>query len=289
MDALPHALNALLMLALPLGLALLISRRMRMEWKLFFSGGVVFIVSQLGHVPFNALALNPLLGRLGLAVPHTARDLAAFALLVGLSAGVFEEGARYLMYRLWLRQARSWPQALMLGAGHGGAEAILLGLLAALALVQALIFRTADLGVLLPEDQLALAEQQLAQYWSLTWYESLLGALERAFALTVHLALSVMVLQATQPAKSGWLALAILWHTLVNALAVFSFRSWGALAAEGVIALTALVSLGIILGLRSTRPPEAANPPAGPPTMFGAEIPHLDRGRLEDTRYVDGQ
>ena len=59
------------------------------------------------------------------------RDRIIYAVFLGLSAGVFEETARYLTYRFWAKDARSWSRGLMLGAGHGGSEAILVGALAA--------------------------------------------------------------------------------------------------------------------------------------------------------------
>jgi uncharacterized membrane protein YhfC len=78
---------------------------------------VTFVVSQIGHIPFNWLILE----RWELVPTDTAvlSSLIIFALFLGLSAGVFEEGARYLTYRFWAKEARTWGKGLMLGAGHG--------------------------------------------------------------------------------------------------------------------------------------------------------------------------
>jgi uncharacterized membrane protein YhfC len=59
-------------------------------------------------------------------------NLLIIAGFLGLSAGFFEESARYVVYRWWARDARTWSQGLMLGAGHGGIESILLGFLLAI-------------------------------------------------------------------------------------------------------------------------------------------------------------
>jgi len=45
---------------------------------------------------------------------------------------------RWFAYRFIVPGARTWPQGPMLGAGHGGAEAIILGGLAGYSLVHAI-------------------------------------------------------------------------------------------------------------------------------------------------------
>ncbi|HHH82625.1 MAG TPA: YhfC family intramembrane metalloprotease, partial [Chloroflexi bacterium] len=56
-----HFLNALLMILLPLGLAIYLTRRFGLDWGLFGVGAVSFISSQVLHLPFNAWVLNPFL------------------------------------------------------------------------------------------------------------------------------------------------------------------------------------------------------------------------------------
>lgn len=52
---LTHALNALLMIALPVALGIFLTRRFHLGWRLFFIGAATFILSQVGHIPFNLL------------------------------------------------------------------------------------------------------------------------------------------------------------------------------------------------------------------------------------------
>ncbi|MCA9938797.1 MAG: YhfC family intramembrane metalloprotease, partial [Anaerolineales bacterium] len=114
-------LNALIMMALPFVLGHFLSQRLRFDWGLFGVGAITFILSQVGHIPFNQFVFA--------RVPALSANLILLALFGGLSAGVFEEVARYLMYRFWVRDARDGPSALILGLGHGGIESFLLGLL----------------------------------------------------------------------------------------------------------------------------------------------------------------
>jgi uncharacterized membrane protein YhfC len=141
MDSVLRGLNAGLMIGLGLALGAWLAKRRKVPWGLFGIGAATFVASQVGHIPFNSLILSRVLDGLGWADMTSTGSLIGASALLGLSAGIFEEGARYLMYRFWAKKARSWDEALMIGAGHGGVEAILLGLLTVYALVQALALR----------------------------------------------------------------------------------------------------------------------------------------------------
>ncbi len=243
-----YFLNALLMIALPLGLAIFLTRRWKSGWGLWGIGAATFILSQVGHIPFNLL-IQKLVERPSVYW-SPAVQTAFWAVFGGLSAGVFEEGARYLVLLLWARQARSWRSSVLFGAGHGGAEAILLGLLALLAYFFMLTYREVDLATVAPAAQLDTARQQVEAYWSVPWYDSLLGALERIFAMTCQIAMAALVMQALLRRNLLWLGLAILYHTLIDSVAVAMMRSLGIYWTEAAVGAFALISLGIMFALR---------------------------------------
>jgi uncharacterized membrane protein YhfC len=249
-DSAIRALNAGLMIALGLVLGTWLARRRKMSWGLFGIGAATFVVSQIGHIPFNALALSRILDRLGWIDMASTGSLIGASALLGLSAGIFEEGARYLMYRFWAKKARTWEEALMIGAGHGGIEAILLGLLAGYALLQVLALRGVDLATVLPADQVEIARLQVEAYWATPWYASLLGAVERAFAICLHLSLSVLVLQCFTRREWFWLPLAIGWHALVDGVALVAVQRFGVYWTEALVGVMAVISLGILFALR---------------------------------------
>jgi uncharacterized membrane protein YhfC len=141
----------------------------------------------------------------------------------------------------------------MFGAGWGGIEAIITGLLAAIAFVNLVLLRdNPALLATLPAEQMAAVQAQLSAYWSAPWYMSVLGTVERVFALITHLALTVLVMHVFLRQQWRWLGLAILWHWASNTAAVYVLTRWGPLAAEGLLALFALAGLGVIFALRGS-------------------------------------
>jgi uncharacterized membrane protein YhfC len=256
---LTFTLQALIMLGFPVALWLLLRRRLGVTWGLIGAGVLTFIVSQVVHLPLN-WALGLLGGGRGVAL----WPLPLMALVVGLSAGLCEEVARYLVLRFWRREARSWGQGVAFGAGHGGFEAVILGLLVVVNFVAMAAQRGMDLETLgLSGEILEQAQAQIEAYWSIPWYLPLLGGLERVFAMTIQIALSLLVMRALTHRHLGWLLAAIAAHALVDGVVVtLAGVGWPALAIEGVVLLFALAGLAlIILTLQSPEPVEGRHRP----------------------------
>ncbi len=242
MLSLAYIASFLGMILLPIAAWIYFRRRFSLPWKLILAGGVTFIASQVLHVPLVA----------GMGSFLQTSPLWLNAVILGLLAGIFEETARYILFKFFLKQARTWKEGVLVGLGHGGTEAVILGILAALAFVNMTIYRNTDLSTLpgITADQLELAKQQVAAYWSAAPHVALLGFVERVFAMCLHLSLSVMVLYAIAYSRPLWFWLALLWHALVDAVAVYLVQNIDVLAVEGIIGLMALVSLGILFAMR---------------------------------------
>jgi uncharacterized membrane protein YhfC len=286
---------ALLMIIMPLALGAYLIRRFRTGWGLFLVGAVTFIGSQIFHIPFNAYVLNPLLASIGFgADTGPGPTLAIAALLLGLSAGVFEEGARWLAYRFWIRKARTWPQGVVFGSGHGGAEALIAGLLALATLIQLIALRGQDLASIVPAEQLAAAQVQVDAYWATAGWVFFLSAIERASSLAVQITLAVIVLQAFLRPRGGlWLLAAIGWHALVDAVAVYAGFTTGlyagsvtgTLITEAIIVCMAGISLVMLFRLRPAAESESVSPPAPPAHSGPVPGEAEDRANLEASRF----
>lgn len=115
-----------------------------------------------------------------------------FAILIGLSAGLFEEPARYAAMRFFMKE-RSWQAGFLFGAGHGGLEVVLFVGINALAL-------------LFSPGAAAYQAQLFA------------AGIERFFAMMLHIGLSIIVLVGVVRKNFLYLLLAVLLHGFINAL-----------------------------------------------------------------------
>lgn len=268
-------LGVLMMFLLPFLLAYFLFRRRRMDWGLFAIGAVTFVLSQVGHIPFNA-AILPKLPAL-----QQPENLIWLGLFLGLSAGLFEETARWLTFRFWAKNARHWQEGMMVGLGHGGIESILVGLIAAIN--GGLIFAANIDPILLqtfPADVQNALNVQATLLFSRPPYELLAGGLERLFAITFHLSASLLVMQCFIRRQWFWLPLAIGLHTLFNFVAVMAAGNIeNPMLVEGLIGLLALFSLVIILWLRQPDPvPPTLDPlPDLPPVILSSVEPSSEK------------
>ena len=282
-----RTLNGLLMILLPVGLGFLIWHHYQTSWRFFWIGVGTMVLAQVGHIPFNA-GLTYLFQNGILPQPPQGWTPVVTAVLIGLSAGAWEETFRYIAYRWWAKDARSFDRALMLGAGHGGIEAIVLGAYVLYVFIQMVALRNMDLAQAFTPERAATLQGQLQVYWSVPWYVTLTGALERFNALIFHLTASVLVLQVFLRHQLRWLWLAIFWHAALDGLVV-GVASQGILVAEGLLVVFTLVDVCVLYALRrsgmdtavveqSSVPPgllELSSLPAGP-----EQPEHLD-----DSRY----
>ncbi len=281
-----HLMNGLLMIAMPVGLAVFLTIRWKLGWRLWLIGAATFILSQVGHIPFNALA-GLVLDRTGLAKMTPEAQLIFNAVFLGLSAGLFEEFFRYGMFRWWAKDARSWRKGVLAGAGHGGAEAILLGAIVLYAFAQLAYLRHADLATVVPASQVAAAQLQVSSYWSMSWYASLLGALERLFTIPTQIALAVIVLQTFTRKQWFWVWLAVLYHAVLDGSSVVLATKVGALPTEAFVGVFAVVSVILIFVLRQPEPAEEILPPSAPtPRVLAPKPLEATPDSLDQTRYA---
>jgi len=215
-------LNALLMAGIPCLLAVILFRRGKDGFRPIGIGIAVFVLSQVGHIPFNQLVLLPALEGWGIGTSQSGWKLLALGIAVGLSAGMFEETARYLSFRFWLNKKPNTLLPIKYGVGHGGIEAFLLGILALYALIQVLALGGEGSLNSFPVEQVPLIRAQISAYWDVPWQHSLLGAWERVSALAFHVGASLMVYKSVREKKPSWTVIAVIGHTLLNAFAVIS-------------------------------------------------------------------
>lgn len=281
-----YSLNAPLMILIPILLGIFLARKYQLSWRLFLFGGVAFILAQLFHLPLNAVLTR--------VVPGLGADgnLWVQAITLGFTAAITEELARYSILRNNLKKARTWKQALMFGAGHGGFEAMILGILAALTLVNMIVIKnnphSLDALASLDPEKLALVQQQVAAFWSAPWYLALMGAVERVSALAIQVSLAVIVMQVFLRKNTNWLWLAVGWHWFVDAVSVLSASRFSIPITELIIGVLAVTSLTIILYLRPVEPEkedQASPEPSAPLPLDDLDFSPSAES-LDDSRYT---
>ena len=252
-----------LMILFPLALGWWIRRKYGIGWGVFGIGALTFIASQVVHIPLN-YALGLLTGGRGIGL----WPLIPLALATGLSAGICEEGARWLVLRFFARKTRGWRAGLQFGAGHGGAEAIIFGALVLVNVVVLVALRTTSPSALglqgVTADQSTAAQ---ASFWGTAAYLPVVAGLERVFAIMLHIALATLVMRAVTRRQLLYLLAAVALHTAANAWAIWALKTAGMGITEGGVAVLALFCLWLIWRLReapAAAEPEPASAPGGP-------------------------
>ena len=120
------AVAALVDLGAPLALALFLARRCHGRWRYWLYGVLVFLLSQ-GFTRIPAMVFLQTRPSVHVALQEPAWFW-PFLLFAAFTAGLFEEGGRWLAFRFLVPPAeRHWRTSLMLGAGHGGLESVGVG------------------------------------------------------------------------------------------------------------------------------------------------------------------
>lgn len=205
---------------LPFGTAIWLSIKKKGYMKPVLLGALTFFVFQIiTRVPLLQFVLPDMMWYVILSRTQPV----LYALFLGGTAALFEEGGRWIIMTLLMKNKHRINDGLAFGVGHGGIEAVyVLGITAV-----ALLF-----------DQ----EQTFAPS-GLLW-----GSFERICTMIVHIAWSVMVLKSATLKKPLWLLLAFALHTVIDTAVVLMAQAGAsALAIEAVIFVFALIMLAYIL------------------------------------------
>jgi uncharacterized membrane protein YhfC len=253
-------INIIICFGLPLGCILYLLIAKKRAFIPVLVGAAVFFVFQLIiRVPLLQYVLAPMDW-----YSNMAHQPWLYGIFLGLTAGLFEEGGRYLGYRTLLRKRTRWIDGFAFGVGHGGIEAItLVGLANINSLVYALMINSGQfdqVAALLPSD---VANQIVSQLTSLQPLEAYLGGIERIFAFVIQIALSLMVLMAVRERKLYIAGIAVVAHMLVDAPVVILPEVFGAdiYQIEMLIAAVAVLALVFIIVSRRA----FKKPPVGLP------------------------
>jgi uncharacterized membrane protein YhfC len=230
-------------LFIPIGLVIYGRRKGWLSWKPLGVGILIFILfSQILEKLLHVAVIDPT----GPSLKWTDNPF-LFVVYATLAAGIFEEMGRYLGFRWLLKRHHDYQDGLSFGIGHGGIEAILIGGIGAVNawiltnLIQSGAFEQV-IAASLSADQAALLKQQVQQT---TFAMYMLGGFERLFALSFHIAMSLLVLFGVRRRQFRYVIYAILLHALMDvAPALYQVKAvtniW---LVEGVAFIFAIIAL----------------------------------------------
>lgn len=205
---------AILSFAIPIT-AVIVFKKKHPEASLLSAviGAATFVVFALVMEQLLHLVMLPLV--LGSTV--------AYVLYGTLAAGVFEETGRFVACKLLMKKRTGNANAVMMGIGHGGIEAIILvgfGMISYIAtafIVNSMgIDGIAEMSGITDEANLALLNQQVNGIAAFAISTALVNIVERVLAMTLHISLSVVMKAATVKGKLWLYPAAIVMHAVFD-------------------------------------------------------------------------
>ncbi|MFO7246828.1 MAG: YhfC family glutamic-type intramembrane protease [Thermaerobacter sp.] len=210
------AVTALLSFLLPVTLMVHFRRRHGASMRAVVVGAAVFVI-------FQFIARGWLLGYLDGQAWYRSlmASTVVMTLWLSLSAGIFEEVGRYLAFSWPLEGMWDRKHGIAYGLGHGGIEAMFFaGLPAVNNLMLSLAINSGTFDTLVAPQMGAGAELIKTQLLSTPPALFLLAGVERACALAIQVALSLLVLAAVRGGRPVLVVYAVLLHGLVNFVAL---------------------------------------------------------------------
>ncbi len=211
----------------PIGGVVMLGRRKKGMGKAFLPGALAFVISQLliripllkfvlpQYAWYGVLQLNPW----------------TYGLFLGLTAGLFEETARWIAICFFLKGKQEREHGLAFGLGHGGIEAIVL------------------VGVPLLGAALQLFTDKAALPFVGAGSLFIIG-IERLFAITFHVGASLLVMYGVRRRKPFFLLAAIFLHTLLDAAVVILPAVWGTGIAGIEVCAAFMAAITLFAGIR---------------------------------------
>lgn len=205
--------SAIIALAFPIYAFFYGAKKMKGYGKSFLWGVWTFVIMQiLIRIPI----INLLLPKIPFFQLMPTNYPFLYSLFLGVTASLFEEFGRLITMKFFMKNRRTFNDAVYFGLGHGGIEAIIfLGLNAVTLLVGGYI-GTGTIAIL----------------------PMFLGGIERALAILMHISWSIMIMAFVNNKNYLYLIIPLLTHAIIDTLVSYlSLNSVNLLIIEGVILL----------------------------------------------------
>ncbi len=199
---------------LPITITVIFCVRKKEAWKPILFGALTFTFFQ---VILRFTLLNSILPNEEWYIIMSSAQPVLYALFLGGTAALFEEGGRFIVMSLFLKKQRSTLDGIAFGVGHGGIEAIFIVGINAVAMLLMSVF-PADTGSMFA------------------------GGVERVSTIVIQIGFSVLVMKTVREKNYLWLILAFVIHALIDFGAVMSAGVLNVWTIEAAIFFAALVT-----------------------------------------------
>jgi hypothetical protein len=220
------------MLAVGLGAMALWYLLKRPKLRYFAFGAILWAVAIIPKYVMDFTITQPIQSIL-LQNMSALAVLLIMSLYVGLRTGLFESGFTYLAVKYTRLSRMDFNEAMALGIGFGGIEAIYVGVLSLLTI--ATLMAQPALASLIPPEQLAVSFIPVP-------------ILERLFTLFCHVFATILAVYAVKLSDLRWLALSVLFKTALDGALlplqhVFGTGLSGIYIIEGYVAILGVIAL----------------------------------------------
>ena len=240
--------SLVLSILIPVGLLIFFKVKKKAKVKSFFIGAAIFIVF--------AMIVESLMHRIILNTPvgmKITENMWLYGLYGGFMAALFEEFGRFTAFK-WIlnKEHDNDGNALMYGAGHGGCEAILVlgismlnNLILSLTINAGATKATVDSLRILPAEQAVPALESMVMLGEASSFIFLLGLMERIFAMTSHIAMSVPVWFAVKNKKPALFFISFGMHFLLDFGTVEVAQYLSDYAVEAIVGVISIIMVVI--------------------------------------------
>ncbi|MGH4123535.1 MAG: YhfC family intramembrane metalloprotease [Clostridium sp.] len=244
-------ISIILCVGFPLAIVIYMYRKYGISWKVLLVGSAAFIISQ----PILRInILNALNNSVWFNI-NVMQDYIVYSLFLGITAGIFEETARFICFKFFLKNKYQWKSGIAFGVGHGGIEALIFVLPACINnLIYSLSINGGKFESLLTKSGISsnMISQMKESLINAKSYLFLMSGLERVFTIIFHIAMSLMVLYAVKNRKNIYFLYAILFHALLDSpLGIFKHFGVNPIFIEVYLMIMALISIIVIFKFKN--------------------------------------
>jgi uncharacterized membrane protein YhfC len=238
--------SAVAELLLPIIILLVLCLKHKISMKPMFLGAAAFFVSQM----CLRIPILQVLGTQSWFKSFTLHIIPYFIVLA-VTAGLFEETARYVFAGSFLKKQRAFRDALAFGLGHGFCEVILLtGMAQINNIIYTVMINNGTFSTITSTLPAAKRQQLLAAMLAVKPEMIYIGVLERVFAVTFHVFATVLIFKALREHKIRYYFWALAAHALLDFGAVSLSHYGNIWISEGFTFVVALVSLFFIFKMK---------------------------------------